>query len=369
MRSHVGVAMIAAAAALSLQASPAWAQYADIRADGVRQTVACEGLEASVQGNGDRVRFAGACRSLDLRGDGDHVEIGIVPGGRISVEGNGDHVIYHVAGAGEPSVAVDGEGSDVRPGAPQAAAEAPPGGGSLDLTGESQRRDADCTGRDVTIEGSSSTFVLHGGCRSVTLSGSSDSVQAEMLPGGQIRVTGDSDTLTWFLRHSGPDPQVDVESGSSQVRQIQRLGGAAIGEGITAPEGPAPIVLTGEARSAEVNCAGQDVQVQGNGNNFVLRGGCRSLSVQGNGNHVQAELQPGIRVAIQGNGDLVTFVLVASGPEPIVSLSGNGSRAWRVERLGERGPPPAVGANGVAIQGNAQVTGMPNVPQRETGTQ
>ncbi|MBV9735239.1 MAG: DUF3060 domain-containing protein [Acidisphaera sp.] len=369
MRSYAGPATLVAAAAIALWAASAQAQDADIRADGLRQTLGCEGQDASVHGNGDRVRFAGACRSLDLRGDGDRVELGIVPGGRILVQGNGDHVIYHVAGAGQPSVAVNGEGSDVRAGAPQDAAAPPPDGRAVELTGDSQRRDVDCTDRDVTIEASSSTFTLRGGCRSVTLSGSSDGVEAEMLPGGRIRVTGDSNTLTWFLRHSGADPQIDLESGSSQVRRIQRLGGAAIGQGIAAPEGPGPMLLTGEARTAEASCAGQDVQVQGNGNDFVLRGGCRSLSVHGNGNHIQAELQPGVRVAIQGNGDQVTFVLVASGPEPIVSLDGNGSRAWRVARLGDAGPPPTVGPNGVAVQGNARITGMPNVPQRDTGTQ
>jgi outer membrane protein OmpA-like peptidoglycan-associated protein len=90
---------------------------------------------------------------------------------------------------------------------------------------------------------------------------------------------------------------------------------------------PRPLVLEGQALSEAQDCSGRDVVVRGNANALRFTGGCRSLSVQGNGNSVLAEMAPGSRIEVLGSGSTVGWTLSGQGAAPSVSVTGRDSRA------------------------------------------
>ncbi len=103
-------AVVVAALALSVAAQ---AGEADIRGEGLSQTVDCRGGDASVQGNGNRLVFRGDCTGLDLRGNGNNVRIALAERAVVHVEGNGNRISYVLRSGGEPRVTIRGEGDEV----------------------------------------------------------------------------------------------------------------------------------------------------------------------------------------------------------------------------------------------------------------
>jgi outer membrane protein OmpA-like peptidoglycan-associated protein len=148
--------------------------------------------------------------------------------------------------------------------------------------------------------------------------------------------------------------------------------------GVLAPPAgmPGPLAVTGEGERQEIPCRGRDVLIRGSNNNTTLRGGCHSVTVQGDSNQVQAELQPGAPITLSGENDDVAFVLVEPGPDPLVTVSAGTDRAYRVDQVGP-GAAPVATSRGVVVPGggpgsnNVQVTEMPSVRQlkQELGAQ
>lgn len=228
---------------------------------------------------------------------------------------------------------------------------------------------ADCAGRDVAVIANDATVTLLGGCRSLTVTGARTTVNAEMRPQARIAAPGQGDRVYWYLRGQGPDPEVGEVGPNSQVLRQQRLGSViAPPSDVPADTGDQPALeLTA---SADQRCGGRDAHVTADRARIVLRDRCRSLTVTGSGDTVDVELQSGSRVRIVGNDSVVQFVLVDVGPDPIVSVAGNGNTAYRIQRLGaadradaSRGVAPT-GA-GMEVQGGAgaSVVEMPAVPQ------
>lgn len=122
----------------------------------------------------------------------------------------------------------DEKGPDVPEAPPPAAVIAPVqrgAEGTLMLNGDAQNRELMCTGRNVLIEGSGGRFMLHGGCRSVTVHGDANTIEAEMLPGGRIAVSGDAVTLRYTPMAAGPPIVVSVSGAGSTATEVP--GGAA----------------------------------------------------------------------------------------------------------------------------------------------
>ena len=253
----------------------------------------------------------------------------------------------------------------------QAQTAAAPTGAPLALRAEGEQRDVDCRGRDVAIEGSGDQYTLHGGCRSLSVRGEGVSVHAEMAPGSRIDVEGNGNQVDWFLRQPGPDPVTSVNGRGSRIDRQQRLGSVVTPPSASPvrPDLGPPLEISGVDQSRDTDCAGRDVKLTGSNEVVVLRGGCRSLAVVGDGDKVQAELMPGTRVTIIGSRSTVAFALLGSGPDPIVSVNGAGSDAWRIQRLGATSRADAsVGvtptAQGMRVRGpGAVVSQMPAVPQ------
>jgi hypothetical protein len=98
----------------------------------------------------------------------------------------------------------------------------------LDLPGDDQSLATDCTGRDVTIHGTRSLYVLRGGCRSLTVDGGLDVVQAEMQPRAKIMVDGDGIIVSWALLDHGPQPLAIAHGEANHIQRTETIGGQPI---------------------------------------------------------------------------------------------------------------------------------------------
>ena len=349
--------------ALLALAHPAAAQGAAPRA------VDCAGGQAVVKGDGGVITIRGACQTLTVQGGGNQVSAELAPGARIDVQGDGNHVQYRVVGGTQDAVVtVAGRNDVVGPEAAPVAGVAAPATRPPLILGAGAG-DSDCTDRDVSVEGSGGSYTLHGGCRSLTVNGDGNIVHAEMQPQSRIAVPGQKSRVFWFLTRGDQAPSVETTGAGSQVLQEQRLG-SRIAPPSAAPVDTGdqpPLMLTGAQAGAQ-DCQGRAVQITAERTNFVLRNRCRSLSVTGDGVTVEAEILAGSRIQINGAGTTVQFVLSEAGADPIVTVQGDGSRAWRIQRLGARSRAGAsVGVTptpeGMKVEGGhgASVSEMPSV--------
>ncbi len=193
-----------------------------------------------------------------------------------------------------------------------------------------------------------------------------------MQPQSRISVPGQMSRVFWFLSRGEQPPIIEAAGANSQVLQEQRLG-SQIAPPSPAPTdtgGQPPLVLTGGEGSVQQDCHDRDAQITADHASFVLWDRCRSISVTGNGVTVEADMLSGSRIQINGTGSVVQFALRDPGPDPIVTVRGDGSRAWRVQRLGaasrasaSAGVSPTEG--GMRVEGGrgASVNEMPSVAQ------
>ena len=110
-------------------------------------------------------------------------------------------------------------------------------------------------------------------------------------------------------------------------------------------------------------CPGRDVLIRGDRNNVTLHGGCRSVTVQGDGNQVQAELQPAAPITLNGADNDLAFVLVAPGPDPLVTVTPEATAPIASSNWGRRAPVATPGGIVAPGGGHVQVTEMPSVRQ------
>ena len=240
----IAVASVLATQAVGAQALPELL----LQAEAQTLTGTCTGQPVRLEGNHNTVTLSGACGSLLLKGVSNTVAAGVVPGASIHVEGSGNRVTYAVTGA-PPVIVMLGPDNDVLSGAepavqqpkppvpPPLAAPAPPqvqaSTGPLTLAGDDQQRLADCAGRDVAITGERSAYVLRGGCKSVTLRGDLLTVQAELVPGARVTVTGRGSIVSWAFKASaakekGRAPVTTATGEGSRVQRVDMIGGEAV---------------------------------------------------------------------------------------------------------------------------------------------
>ena len=211
----------------------------------------CTGQPVRLEGNHNTVTLHGACGSLLLKGVGNTVRMGVVAGGSIRVEGSGNRVHFGVQGAA-PAIVALGPDNDVSPGEaptaeppkpavipraalavppppvavpvarppPEPAAQVPPPIAPLVLPGDDVHGLANCAGRDVTISGNRSDYVLSGGCKSLTVRGDLLTVQAEIAPGAKINVNGRGSIVTWEVKGRGHGPAAIVRGEGSRVQML-----------------------------------------------------------------------------------------------------------------------------------------------------
>jgi hypothetical protein len=226
------VSTVALAAALPQAAR---AEPVAVRAEAQTLSVDCAGGDAEVGGNRNTVTFTGACRSLTLRGDANKVTIDLASAARLDIEGNGNTIRYSVGGGREPTVRVSGSNTDL---ASVGITPAPaPSADPVRLTGDNQRLELDCTGRDVDIQGNRSRYRLRGGCKSLTAHGEANTVQAELQPRAKVEIEGNGTVLSYSVAGGGADADIVVRGADSRA---VRVAGLDAPPASAAPAVPAP---------------------------------------------------------------------------------------------------------------------------------
>lgn len=201
---------------------------------------------------------------------------------------------------------------------------------------------AECEGEDASVTGSGNLVVFHGTCPMLLVAGSSNLVEVDLLPGGTIEITGAANHVLYAPVE--PRPVIYQQGGSNTVEAgTNGAASAALAPALPDLPPPAPdlvlamhlpagapagaIVLDGDGQDIEVSCAARDVLIHGSGGHFRLRGGCRSVTVQGRDDRIEAELAAGGRIAIGGDAVTLVYTLVGDGAPAVVSVSGARSQA------------------------------------------
>ena len=172
---------------------------------------------------------------------------------------------------------------------------------------------AACAGRDAQVEGNRNQVTLDGPCRSLLLRGVGNRVVLTLAPEASIRVEGSGNRV----RYAGPGAPPAIQNfGADNVVQ-------AAGEALD---------LAGDDRYLATDCAGRDVIINGLRSLYLLRGGCRSLTVTGGLDVVQVEMQPGAPITVDGGGIVVSWA--ASGNRAPVTIVHGASHIQRTEMIG-----------------------------------
>jgi hypothetical protein len=190
---------------------------------------------------------------------------------------------------------------------------------------EAQTLSPVCTGRDLQIEGNHNVIKPFGRCLSLLVKGVANQVDLELAAGGTIRVEGSDNKITY----RAPAAAETTLLGDNSTATLQ-----------AAPTNePATILaLSGDDQALATDCTGRAVTVDGHRALYVLRGGCKSLTIHGDLVTVQAELLPSAAITVTGHGNRVGWALDHPGRPPATALHGE---ANHVERLSEIGGRPA----------------------------
>ena len=212
-----------------------------------------------------------------------------------------------------------------------ASAQTPP---ELLFQAEAQTLTGTCTGQPVRLEGNHNTVTLTGACASLLLKGVSNTVKLGVAPGGTIHVEGSGNRVSFNV--AGAPPAIEALGPDNEV--VPGPAAASPPPPAAAPPvAPPPaastttLVLAGDDQQRLADCSGLDVTVTGNRSAYILRGACKSLTLRGDLLSVQAALAPGARIAITGQGSIVTWSAKPNTRPPITVVHGRGSRAQRAE--------------------------------------
>ncbi len=189
----------------------------------------------------------------------------------------------------------------------------------------------DCRGGAASVIGSGNRLTFGGACRSLAIRGSGNVVAIDLAPGRRVRVTGDGNRVLY--RFAAGPPVASTSGADNQVLPDTRDGAAA--DRLAAILAPPPVLIVDAGSGYDVACGGRDVLIRGDGLRTVLRGGCRSLTVQGASDTITAELLPGAAIAIGGPAVILNYVLVAEGPAPVVRVTAPGLKAAQIQHYGE----------------------------------
>jgi hypothetical protein len=192
------------------------------------------------------------------------------------------------------------------------------------LTASGVRAVIACRDGLAWVRGSGNTVTVDGRCTGLQVTGSDNLITADVAAGGVITLDGDRNRVVY----PGPvAPQAVTHGFYDQVIPANPV--AAVGGAPAAPV--STLVLDPGSPSFDVSCRNLDVVIRGDLQHYVLRGGCRSLTVQGRLDTVTAELLPGAPVLIGGPGVLLNYVLTGQGPAPVVRVTAPGLKAEQIQ--------------------------------------
>jgi len=226
---------------------------------------------------------------------------------------------------------------------------------------EAQTQRLSCGGGDALIEGNHNAIVLTGPCRGLLLKGVANTVAIALVAGASVRVEGSENRITFdvaggaapVVQILGPNNSVDPgpmppappppAPAPKPAEATQVLAPPAVKPPRAEPAaGPATLGtldLRGDDQQRDETCAGRAVVIEGNRSAYVLRGGCLSVSVQGDLDTVQAELRPGASVHVTGHGTTVSWAVPARGKAPVSAVHGDGNRVQHIDTIGGQPAP------------------------------
>jgi hypothetical protein len=237
------------------------------------------------------------------------------------------------------------------------AAQTPPG---AVVQAEAQTQRLSCAGGDALVEGNHNTIVLTGACHGLLLKGVANTVAIALQPGAPVRIEGSGNRITFdaaggtapVVQILGPVNSVDPGPMPPAPPQAAAPTPAAAPQSpalpaakpprVDAAAGPAPqgmLELRGDDQQRDETCTGREVVIAGNRSAYVLRGGCLSVSVQGDLDTVQAELRSGASVRLTGHGTTVSWALLGRGKPPVSAEHGEGNRVQRIDTIGGQPVP------------------------------
>ena len=216
---------------------------------------------------------------------------------------------------------------------------------------EAQTLTGTCNGEPVRLEGNHNTLTLTGACGSLRVLGVANTVRLGIAGGGAIHVEGSGNRISYEA--AGAPPVSDALGSDNEMiaaAPVQVVAKPADKPAPAAPSLPAKpaaaatpapaggLLLDGDDRQRLAQCAAQDVTVTGKRSAYVLRGGCKSLTVRGDLLTVRADLMPGARIAVTGRGTVVTWAVAGKGRPPAAVVHGEGSRVQHAEPEPAHGP-------------------------------
>ena len=186
----------------------------------------------------------------------------------------------------------------------------------------------DCDGGDAAVNGSANQVVFHGPCRALRVVGATNQVNIALAPGGTIEIIGTANRVLY--EPVTPPPVVSALG----IGNVIKAGAGLPEEPAAEPtpvvpsghSGTSTIILAGDSETNDVTCTGCDVLIHGSNSHYRLRGGVRSVTVEGHADQIQAELEPGAHIAINGDGVTLNYTLTREGLPPVVSITGNGNQ-------------------------------------------
>ena len=185
-----------------------------------------------------------------------------------------------------------------------------------------------CAGRDLQIEGNHNVVKPFGRCLSLLVKGVANQVDLELGAGASLRVEGSDNQITY----RAPAAAQATLLGDNSTATLQSAT-------TPAAESDASLALTGDDQALAADCAGRAVTVAGDRALYVLRGGCKSLTIRGNLVTVQAELLPNAPITVTGHGNRVGWALDHPGRPPAATLHGEANHVERLSELGGRPVP------------------------------
>jgi outer membrane protein OmpA-like peptidoglycan-associated protein len=87
------------------------------------------------------------------------------------------------------------------------------------------------------------------------------------------------------------------------------------------------------------DCSKTDVVVSGSNDRIVLIGGCRSLTILGDGNEILADMDAGTKISLSGDNNNLAWSKSAEGVDPSVVDGGRANRVVEFRRVAGNGDP------------------------------
>jgi hypothetical protein len=140
------------------------------------------------------------------------------------------------------------------------------------------------------------------------------------------------------------------------------------------------LILAGSDAEFIRDCAQQDVVISGNRSKFVLAGGCHSLSVPGDGNHILVEFGAESELYLRGNDNRIAWKTVPGAAEPTVTMEGRSNNIVQFPNVTAKAEIPNLGDHGVTppasvvpsvtnnpVNGAVRTDGKSEEPEKQAG--